>query len=32
MITDFAEDEQDQKEQAELWNKQISILKRAIGS
>ena len=32
MITDFAEDEQDQKEQTELWNKQISILKRAIGS
>jgi len=32
IITDFAEDEQDQKEQAELWNKQISILKRAIGS
>ena len=32
IITDFAEDEQDQKEQTELWNKQISILKRAIGS
>ena len=32
IITDFAEDENDQKEQAELWNKQISILKRAIGS
>ena len=32
MITDFAEDEQDQKEQTELWNKQISLLKRAIGS
>jgi len=32
MITDFAEDKQDQKEQTELWNKQISILKRAIGS
>ena len=32
MITDFAEDEQDQKEQTELWNKQISVLKRAIGS
>jgi len=32
MITDFAEDEQDQKEQTELWAKQISILKRAIGS
>jgi len=32
MITDFAEDEQDQKDQTELWDKQISILKRAIGS
>ena len=32
MITDFAEDKQDQKEQTELWNKQISILKRALGS
>ena len=32
MITDFAADKQDQKEQAELWAKQISILKRAIGS
>jgi hypothetical protein len=32
IITDFAEDEQDQEEQTELWNKQISILKRAIGS
>ena len=32
IITDFAEDQQDQKEQTELWNKQISILKRAIGS
>ncbi|HIG32951.1 MAG TPA: SRPBCC domain-containing protein [Flavobacteriales bacterium] len=32
MITDFAEDKQDQKEQTELWSKQISILKRAIGS
>ena len=32
IITDFAEDKQDQKEQTELWNKQISILKRAIGS
>jgi len=32
MITDFAEDEQDQEEQTELWNKQISVLKRAIGS
>ena len=32
MITDFAEDEQEQKEQTELWNKQISALKSAIGS
>ena len=32
IITDFAEDKQDQKEQTELWNKQISILKGAIGS
>ena len=32
MIIDFAEDKQDQKEQTELWNKQISVLKRAIGS
>jgi hypothetical protein len=32
IITDFAEDEEDQKGQTELWNKQISILKGAIGS
>ena len=32
MITDFAEDEQEKKEQTKLWTKQISILKRAIGS
>ena len=32
IITDFAEDRQDQEEQTELWNKQISVLKRAIGS
>ena len=32
IITDFAKGEQDQKEQTELWNKQISILKGAIGS
>ena len=32
IITDFAENEQDQKEQTELWDKQISSLKRAIGS
>ena len=32
IITDFAEDEQDQEEQTNLWNNQISLLKRAIGS
>ena len=32
IITDFAEDQQDQEEQTELWNTQISVLKRAIGS
>jgi len=32
MITDFAENKQDQEEQTELWSKQISILKRVIGS
>jgi hypothetical protein len=32
IITDFAEDKQDQEEQTELWNKQITTLKRAIGS
>ena len=32
IITDFAENEKDQEEQTELWNKQISVLKRAIGS
>lgn len=32
IITDFAENEQDQEEQTQLWNKQISVLKRAIGS
>jgi len=32
IITDFAEDEQDQEEQTELWSKQINVLKRAIGS
>jgi uncharacterized protein YndB with AHSA1/START domain len=32
IITDFAEDEQDQDEQTNLWNKQISFLKMAIGS
>tara|TARA_B110000285_G_C14733906_1_gene427712 strand:+ start:157 stop:543 length:387 start_codon:yes stop_codon:yes gene_type:complete len=32
IITDFAEDEQEQEEQSQLWEKQISQLKRAIGS
>jgi hypothetical protein len=32
IITDFSENEQDQEEQTELWTKQISSLKRAIGS
>ena len=32
IITDFAKDEQDQEEQTELWDKQISALKIAIGS
>ena len=32
IITDFAEDEQDQEEQTSLWSKQISLLKMAIGS
>ena len=32
IITDFAEDEQDEEEQTELWSKQINVLKRAIGS
>ena len=32
IITDFAEDEQDQEEQSQLWEKQISNLKSAIGS
>ena len=32
IVTDFAEDEQDQEEQTSLWNKQISLLKMAIGS
>ena len=31
-ITDFAEDAQEQEEQSQLWEKQISQLKRAIGS
>jgi hypothetical protein len=32
LVTDFAEDEQDQQEQTDLWSKQIQSLKRAIGS
>jgi len=32
IITDFAEDEQEQEEQSQLWEKQISNLKSAIGS
>jgi len=32
IITDFAKNEQDQEEQTELWDKQISALKIAIGS
>ena len=32
IITDFAEDKQDQEEQTNLWRNQISLLKMAIGS
>jgi hypothetical protein len=32
LVTDFAEDKQDQQEQTDLWNKQIQSLKQAIGS
>ena len=32
IVTDFAEDKQDQEEQTSLWSKQISLLKMAIGS
>ena len=32
IVTDFAEDEKDKEEQTNLWNKQISLLKMAIGS
>ena len=32
LVTDFAENQEDQEEQTDLWNKQISSLKRAIGS
>ena len=32
IITDFAEDEEDQEEQTMLWEQQIHNLKMAIGS
>ena len=32
IITDFAEDEIEEKEQTDLWTKQVETLKRAIGS
>ena len=32
IITDFAEDKDEIEEQTNLWEKQISLLKRAIGS
>ena len=32
IITDFAEDKDDLEEQTNLWSKQISLLKMAIGS
>ena len=32
IISDFAEDKQDQEEQTNLWSNQISLLKMAIGS
>ena len=32
IVTDFAEDKEDLVEQTSLWNKQISLLKMAIGS
>ena len=32
LVTDFAEDKEEEVEQTDLWIKQISILKRAIGS
>ena len=32
IITDFAENNQDQEDQTSLWSKQISLLKMAIGS
>ena len=32
LVTDFAEDKEEQEEQTNLWSKQISLLKQAIGS
>ena len=32
LVTDFAEDKEEKEEQTDLWTKQISILKGAIGS
>tara|TARA_Y100000766_G_C18526990_1_gene421699 strand:- start:41 stop:427 length:387 start_codon:yes stop_codon:yes gene_type:complete len=32
LITDFAEDKEEQEEQRNLWHKQINSLKQAIGS
>ena len=32
LVTDFAEDKEEQEDQTYLWSKQISSLKRAIGS
>ena len=32
LVTDFAEDKEEQDEQTDLWSKQISLLKQAIGS
>ena len=32
LVTDFAEDKEEQEEQSDLWEKQITSLKRAIGS
>ena len=32
IITDFAEDKEDLEEQVNLWSKQVSLLKMAIGS
>ena len=32
LVTDFAEDKEEQEDQTDLWSKQISLLKQAIGS